>query len=105
MGTFFSFTQIILCTADNYVVTMLYEILDEVFQVQQARTSVYQCYVVYAERSLQQCHFVELVQHYTGVGIAFYVDDDAHTFAVRLVVGIGNALYLLFVGQIGDGFD
>ena len=33
MSAFFSFTQIILCAADNYVVAMLYEILDKVFQV------------------------------------------------------------------------
>ena len=66
---------------------------------------MYQCHIVYTERCLQQCHLVELVQYYAGVGVTLHVDDDTHAFTVRLIIGVGNALYSLFVGQIGNRFD
>ena len=84
---------------------MLDEVLDKVFQVEQARASVNKCYVVYSERGLQLSHLVQLVQYYAGIGVAFHIDDDAHTFAVGFVVGVGDAVYFLFVGQVGYRFD
>ena len=105
VGTLLSLAQVELRAADNDVVTMLYEVFDELFQVQQARTSVYQCHVVHAKRRLEHSHLVELVQHYAGVGIALHVDDDAHTFAVGFVVGVCDAFDFLLVGQVGDTLD
>ena len=36
-------------------------------------------------------HLIELVEHHIGVLSALHVHDDAHTFAVRLVIDVGDA--------------
>ena len=84
---------------------MLDEVANQVLEVEQTRAAMNEGYVVDAKRGLQHGHFVELVEHYAGIGIALYVDDDAHAFAVGLVVGVGYAFNLLFIGQVGNVFD
>ena len=79
---FFCFAQVILSTADDYFVTVFYEQLDQIFQIQQFRASMNQGNVVYAKRSLQRCHLEQFVQYNAGICIAFHIDDDTHTFTV-----------------------
>ena len=97
VGALFRLTQVIACAADNHFVAMFNEQVNQVFQIQQFRTSVNQCDVIHAKRSLQRCHLKQLVQHHAGVRIAFYIDNDSHTFAVRFIVYVRNTVDFLFV--------
>ena len=101
MCTFFGLAQIILSTADDYVVSVLNEVFYQIFQIQQTWTAMYQCNIVHTKRCLQHCHLVELVEYNAGICITFYINNDTHTFTVGFVISIGNTFNFLFVGQIG----
>ena len=107
--TLFGLAQVELCAAHHHFVAMFYEVADEVLQVQCLGALLsgasHQCHVVHAEAGLQGGHLEQFVQHHTGVGIALHVDDDAHTFAVRFVVGIADAFDFLLVHQVGNALD
>ena len=102
VGTLLCLLQLILGAADGHVVTMLHEILHAVLERQQARTAIDQRDGVDRETALQCCHLEELVEQYVGIGIALAVHHDAHALPARLIVDIGHALYLVFVGQVGN---
>ena len=53
MRPLFRFPQIETSPADNHLMAMIHERLDQVFQVQQFRTAIYQGDIVDAERRLQ----------------------------------------------------
>ena len=99
MSTFLSLTQIELSTTDHYFMTMLNKQANQVFQIQQLRTTMYQGNVIYAERCLQSCHFEQLVQYNAGIRITFYINYNAHTFTVGLIVHIRDTFYFLVIYQ------
>ena len=105
MSPLFCLAQIVFRASDNHVVAVTDEIGDAVAQCQQFGATLHQCNGVDGKRSLQRSHLKEFVEHHTGVGIALHVHHDAHAFAVALVVGIGNAVYLAFLHQFGNIFD
>ena len=105
MSTLLCLTQIILCTTNNYLVTMFNKQTNQVFQVQQLRSSMYQSNIVHPERSLQSRHLEQLIQYDACIGITFHIDHDTHTLTVRLIVYIRNTFYLLFVHQSSDTFN
>ena len=86
--TCLGFAKLELCAANDYIVAVKQEVVDNLLEIERLRTSVHKCYVVHAERRLHLRHLEELVEHNIGVGITLYVDDDAHTLTVALVVDI-----------------
>ena len=99
MSTFLSLAQIELSTTNHYFMTMLNKQANQVFQIQQLRTTMYQGNVIYAERCLQSCHFEQLVQYNAGIRITFYINYNAHTFTVGLIVHIRDTFYFLVIYQ------
>ena len=49
--------------------------------------------------------FVELIEDDICVGVSADLHDDAHTFPVRLVPQISDAIYFFIFYQLGDLFD
>ena len=105
MGSFLGFAQVILRTADNDLMTVLDEIADTVLQGEQLGTTLYQGDAVHAETGLQGRHLEELVQDDPSIGIALDINDDTHTVAVALIIGIADAVNLLVRHQLGDIFN
>jgi hypothetical protein len=69
------------------------------------RPASHQSQQVHAERRLEGCHLVELVQdHFLG-GVPAQLDDDAHALAVRLIAQVGDAVDLSVPYQIGDALQ
>ena len=97
--------QVVFRTADDHLVAVADEIGNAVAQRQQLGTPLHQRNGVDGKRRLQRGHLEELVEHHTGVGVTLHVHHDAHTFAVALVVGVGDAVDLALLHQLGDVFD
>ena len=104
VGTLLGFLQVVLGTTDSHVVTMLNEVLDTLLEVQQTGTTLDQCDIVDRERALQGSHLEQLVEQHISIGIALAVNDDTHTLTTRLIVHVGHALNLVFVGEVSDIF-
>ena len=110
--TFEGFAQVELRATDHHIVAVLDEMANAVFEREELRTHLggarsgngHQGDAVHGETRLESRHLIELVEHHIGVLSALHVHDDAHTFAVRLVIDVGDALYLAFFGQLGDRF-
>ena len=111
MLTFECLAQVELRATDHYIVAVLDEMADALFEREQLRAHLrgtrsgngHQGDAVHRETRLESRHLIEFVEHHVGVLPALHVHHDAHTFAVRLVVDIGDALHLAFFGQLGDG--
>ena len=88
MCTCLGFAKLELCAANDYIVAVKQEVVDNLLEIERLRTSVHKCYIVHAERRLHLRHLEELVEHHIGVGVTLYVDHDAHTLTVALVVDI-----------------
>src|SRR5690606_5090570 len=43
-----------------------------------------------------------MIEHHISDRILFKVDHDTHTFTVRLIINIGDAIYLLLVYKVSD---
>ena len=54
---------------------------------------------------MQGRHLEELVEDDVGVGVAFYVYDDAHALSACLVVDVRDAVYFSFLDEVGDVLD
>ena len=102
MSTLFCLALIELCATNRYLMAMIHKALDHVTQCHQLGTTVDQSDTVHREGSLQLCHLEELVQHHIGVEVALHINDDTHTLAVALVIGVADTLNLVFVDQIGN---
>ena len=105
VGTLLRLLQVKLCTTDGNIMTMLHEVLHALLQGEQARTTIHQGDAVDRERTLQCSHLEELVQEHIGIGITLHIHYDTHTLATRLIVHIGYAIYLAFLGEVGDSHD
>ena len=103
--TCLGFAKLELCAANDYIVAVKQEVGDNLLEIKCLRTSVHKCYIVHAERRLHLRHLEELVEHNIGVGITLYVDDDAHTLTVALVVDIRDAFDLLLFHELCDALD
>ena len=88
--------------AQHHFVTVVNEGLEQLFQVQGLRTTVYQCDVVDTERRLQVGHFEQFVQYHTGVGIFLDFDNDAHAGTVGLVVDVRDTFQTFLFDQVGN---
>ena len=105
MGAFLSLPQVELGTADDDLMAVINEMLDELFQVQQIRTTLDQGHVIHVEGALQGRHLVELVQDDLGIGVALQFIDDADALTVGLIADVGDAVQLLLVDQVGRLLD
>ena len=108
-----SLCQVELGTTDDHLMTMGNEVLDELLQVEEFwhTKSLWmtrngdKSNIIDREVGLQFGHLIELVEDDIGVDILLEVDDDAHALTVGLVVDIGYAFDLLFVGKLGNMLD
>ena len=105
MSTFLSFAQIITCTAYHDIVTMLYKMTYAVLKRQRFRTAMHQSNAIDREARLKRCHFKQFVENDIGIGIAFHIHHNTHTFAVTLIVHIGNTFNPAFIHEVGYRFD
>ena len=105
MGALFGFPQVELCATDGHVVTMFHEILYAFLQREQTRTAFHQSDAVHGESTLQCGHLEQFVQDDLGIGVAFHVNDNAHTLSARLVVGVRDAFELAILYKVGDILD
>ena len=105
VGTFLSLLEVELGTADDHLMAVIHEMLDEVLKVQRVGTTVDQRHVVHVERALQGGHLIQLVQHHLGIGIAFQFIDDADALTVGFVTDVGDAVQLFVVDQVGRLLD
>ena len=80
------------CAAGDYFVAMVDECLEQFFQVESARTSVYNCDIVDRERRLHLGELVQFVEYNVGVGVTFKAYHDTHALVVALVVEVGYAV-------------
>ena len=101
MRTLFCFAQFIACTTRYNVHSMFYKIGNQLLQIQEHRTAFYKCDIVYRERRLQRCIFIQLIEHHLRIGVSSNLDNDTY-IALRLIRNSGNTLDLLLVGQFGD---
>ena len=110
--TFEGLAQVELRATNHHIVAVFDEVADAVLEGEQLRAHLggtragngHQRNAIDGEAGLQAREFVELVEHHIGILPALDVHHDAHAFAVRLVVDIGDALDLALFGQLGDGF-
>ena len=108
-----SLCQVELGTTDDHLMTMGNEVLDELLQVEEfwhtkslgMTRNGDKSNIIDREVGLQFGHLIELVEDDIGVDILLEVDDDAHALAIGLVVDIGDAFNLLFVGKLGNVLD
>ena len=82
VGTLLGLLQVIARAADDHLMAVLHEIVDDVAQGEQTGSSLHQGNAVDTETRLQGGHLEEFVHHHAAVGITLHVHDDAHTFAV-----------------------
>jgi hypothetical protein len=75
--------------------------LDQVLQVAQLGLAVDQRHHVDAERVLQLCLLVQVVQHDLGHFAALELDHQPHAGLVALVLDVADAFDLLLVHQLG----
>ncbi len=99
MGALLSLAEFEFCAAYHHIVSVVDKRLKYLLEIQSARTSVYQRYIVYAERRLHLSHLVELVQNHIGVCIALHLNDNAHALVVAEVMDACDAVQLLLVYQ------
>ena len=104
MGPLFRLAQIVSGSANHHIMAVIHKIGDAVLQRQQPGASFHQGDAIHAEATLQRSHLEEFVQYHASIGIPLDIDDDAHTLAVALVVGVADAVQFLFVHQLGDVF-
>ena len=111
MSTLLGFAQVVLCTADDHLVTMLHEVLDTVTQREHLGSQFItfatrdEGYAVDTEGGLQLSHLEQFVEHHAGIGIALHINHDAHTVLVRLVVNIADTVNLLLAHEASDILD
>ena len=111
VGTLFCLALVELGTTNRYIMAMIHEILDALLQRKQlwttrvVGTSTNQCNTVHTEARLEVSHLVELVQHHISIGIALQVNHDTHTFAVRLIVYIRDAIDFLISDKFCNLLD
>ena len=108
MGTLLCLAQIVLCTTNDYVVTMFDKVLDAVLQRKQLRTAclvsmvVNQSNAVNGKGSLQSCHLEQFVQYDIGIEVAFYVNNNAHTVLITLIVYVRDTVNAFLSSQLTD---
>ena len=102
VGTLFCLAQIVFCTADNHLMTVCNKVRDAVAKSKQAGTSLYKCDAVHAEAGLEGRHLEQFVEHNAGIGIAFYINNNAHTFLVRLIIDVTDTFKFLVCHHLGD---
>ena len=78
---------------------MVYEVSNQVFQVQQHGAPFDQRDIIHAEAGLQVGELIQLVQHHLGIGVTLYLDDDADVARTQ-VAYFGDTFYLLFADQL-----
>ena len=102
VGALLGLAQVEARAADGHVVAVLHKVFHALLQAQQARATFHQRNVVHRERALQCRHLKQLVENHVGVGVFLHVDHDAHALPSRLVVGVGDALQLPLLHQVGN---
>ena len=105
VGTLLGLAQIILRTADRYIMTMLYKIFHTISETQQTWATLHQCDAVHRERTLQSRHFEQFIENNVGIGIFLHVNHDAHSLATGLIIDIRNAVEFTLLDQIGNILD
>ena len=105
MGTLLRLFQVVFRAANGHIMPVLHEILHTFFQAQQAWTALHKGNTIHRERALQGRHLEEFVQNDIGIGIAFYVDDNAHSLSSRLIIRVTNTVDLAFFHEFSDIFD
>src|SRR4051794_32056372 len=99
------FAEIELSSAANDLAAKFDEMLEDLLEVENLRLAVDDRDVDDAERRLHRRQLVEFVEDDLRDRVAFQLDDDAHSFAVRFVADLGDAVKALFVDELGDLFD
>ncbi len=87
--------------ARHHLFAVLHEVLDELLEVQQLRTSMHQGDVVHRETALQLGELEQLVQNHVGHHIVTQHVDDADAVLVALVADVCDTLDLAGLHQLG----
>ena len=91
--------------------TMLHKVAETLFEGEQLRAHLggmcagdgHKRNTIDGKARLQAGHLIKLVEHDIGVLSTLHIDHNAHTIAVRLIIDIGNTLYLLLIRKRGNG--
>ena len=105
MISLFGFVQVILSPSGHDIFLMTQIVHQHVFDVHDLGLVIHQCKHCDAKGILKLRVFEELVQYDIGVCVVPELDDDSHTFAVRLIAQIGDSLDLLVFDKFGDLLD
>src|ERR1700730_10840915 len=99
------FSQFVLRAPADHIGAVLDEQTQQLEQSELARLPGNDREQNHAKRFLQLRLLVEMVQNELRLGIALYLDHDAHPLAVALVPDIGNAVDFLVLDQLRDVLD
>ena len=102
MGALLGFVQLELGAAHHNLVAEVHELLDDFLEAEGAGTAFHQRHVVEGEAGLQRAVLEQHVEHHAGVGSLLEADDHAGFSAGAFIVDVGDALHLLFIGQLGN---
>ena len=105
MCAFLCLLKVKLSTTDGYIMTMLNEVLNALTEAQQTWTTSNQRDAVYRERTLQSCHFEELIQNNVCIRITLHVNNDTHTLTARFVIYVRDTFKLTFLHEVSNIFN
>ena len=105
MGSCQGFIEFELAAAGNDVFLMVQIVIQDLFERQDARMAVDEGQHDDAERFLELCMLVQLVQDDIRVDIGPQFDDDTHALAVRFIAQGRNTVDFLIARQVGNGLD
>ena len=93
------------CPSEDNLMSVLYEVLDEVLEVERTRTSVHKGHIVHRETRLERRILVEHVEHHVRISVLLQTDYDTDTLHGCLVVDICDSLDLLALYKLSNLLD
>ena len=100
-----SLLKIELRPSDDNLMPVLHEILDQLLEVQRARTTVHESHIVHREAGLKRRILVKHVQDDIGIRILLETDHDTDTLHRGFVIDVCDSFYLLAFHKLCDLLD
>ena len=105
MGAFFGFVQLEQTAAGDDNLAVFKVKLQCAFERQHARFVIYQGQQLHAIGRLERRVFVQLIQHFAGLGTAFQLNHNAHAAPVGFIAHVRDGINAAFAGQFRNAFN
>ena len=97
--------QVILCTTDSNIVTVLNKYLTHSFRASKRGRPLTKNNAVHWERTLTELSSWTVCSEWHWHWHLFYIDDDTHSLTAWFIIRIGNTLKFALFNQIGNIFN